>query len=130
MQKQEGEELNDEYQAEQITSWKNILKLPLKGIMSSASQINPDIANSNILLFQYHSSISLLHKQEEFRGLQYSNEWCICTERKVTSCIIASLSYDLRTNNILSSDVFEIFHLLLGYSIFIAKLPSNNVKPQ
>lgn len=58
------EELYDEYQAEQITSWKNIFKLPLKGIMSSTSQINPDIANSNILLFQYHSSISLLPKQE------------------------------------------------------------------
>lgn len=63
------EELNDEYQAEQITSWKNIFKLPLKGIMSSASQINPDVANTNILLFQFHSSISLLQKQDKFRGL-------------------------------------------------------------
>lgn len=63
------EELNDEYQAEQITSWKNIFKLPLKGIMSSASQINPDVTNTNILLFQFHSSISLLQKQDKFRGL-------------------------------------------------------------
>ena len=32
--------------------------------MPSTSQINPDIANSNILFFKYHSTISLWYEIE------------------------------------------------------------------
>lgn len=88
--------------------------------MPSTSQINLYIANGNVLLQQYNSTIVLENEKHKIFDVKIEvynlNRFFDCGH-------IQSLNKDLRTNDILCSHIFEVVHLVLGYSILITELP-------
>jgi len=94
--------------------------IPFQGIMLSASQINFDITNSYILLFQCNSTTLLSNDIYKTNGIPQ------CRERIKIICNLEMIRFnqieDLRANNIFSSDLLKIVQHIFRYRVLITKL--------